>query len=143
MIRSFKEGDEVFLSALEQECFSEPWSRQSFLESFANGTVFLLFTEGEKVLGYAGIQTVLDEGYITNIAVTADARRRGVGKALIDGLKAVAEEKALSFITLEVRKSNIPAISLYEKTGFKNTGIRKNFYSAPAEDAIIMTLEGF
>ncbi len=143
MIREFRKGDEVFLAELERECFSEPWSETAFLESSKNSTVFLLYTEDGKVLGYAGLQIVLDEGYVTNIAVTKAARRKGIGLDLVAALKALAKTRSLSFISLEVRISNTPAISLYEKTGFKKMGIRKNFYSAPTEDAIIMTSEGF
>lgn len=143
MIRKYQSGDESFIADLEKECFSEPWSEKAVKESVLSGTEFILFEDNEKILGYAGIQIVLDEGYITNIAVTASARRQGVGSALVKALKELSKEKELSFISLEVRQSNTAAITLYDKLGFKTVGRRKNFYTAPIEDALIMTLEGF
>ena len=142
MIREFTLGDQKAIALLEEECFFEPWSEKAILESHGNSTLFLLFEEENKVLGYVGLQIVLDEGYITNVAVTKSARKRGVGSALISQLKEVAKEKGLIFISLEVRESNTAAIALYEKQGFKTVGKRKNFYSHPTEDGLIMTTEG-
>ena len=87
-----------------------------------------------------GCQTVLDEGYITNVAVSPDCRRQGIGRALIAELAERAKRAGLAFVTLEVRASNTPAIALYEGAGFKPVGVRKNFYTAPSEDAVLMTL---
>lgn len=143
MIREFIFGDQKAIALLEEECFITPWSERAILDSYNNSTLFLLFEEEGEILGYVGLQTVLDEGYITNVAVTKKARKRGVGSALISRLKEVAKEKGLRFISLEVRKSNTAAISLYEKQGFKAVGKRKNFYSHPTEDGLIMTTEGF
>lgn len=127
------------IAKLEKFCFSEPWSENAIIESFKSGTVFLVAVNGKKVLGYLGIKPVLDEGYITNVAVFPEYRRMGVAKALITALDSLARDKQLSFISLEVRESNAPAISLYEGFGYKNEGIRKNFYRDPKENAIIMT----
>ena len=85
-------------------------------------------------------QILLDEGYITNVAVSPDCRRQGVGRALIAALTAAARTQRLAFVTLEVRASNAPAIALYEGAGFVRVGVRKNFYAAPTEDAVLMTL---
>ena len=82
---------------------------------------------------------MLDEGYISNVAVHPDARRQGIGDALIDALAAKAAELELAFLTLEVRESNAPAIALYAKHGFHPVGKRKNYYDAPKEDAVLMT----
>lgn len=141
MIREFTLGDEKEISSLERECFSSPWSENAVLESYSSGTKFYLFEENGKILGYAGLQVVLGEGYVTNIAVTKLARGRGIGKALVDALIGYGEEQNLSFISLEVRESNIPAISLYKKCSFKDMGKRKNFYQNPREDANILTKE--
>lgn len=143
MIREFIFGDQKAIALLEEECFITPWSERAILDSYNNSTLFLLFEEEGEILGYVGLQIVLDEGYITNVAVTKKARKRGVGSALISRLKEVAKEKGLRFISLEVRKSNAAAIALYEKQGFKAVGKRKNFYSHPTEDGLIMTTEGF
>ena len=102
---------------------------------------FIVAEDGEGgVLGYAGLQVVLDEGYIDNIAVEEAARRHGVGDALLDVFCRFGQAH-LSFLTLEVRASNAPAIALYRKHGFQEAGRRKNYYQQPREDAIIMTRE--
>ena len=141
MIREFILGDQKGIAELERECFSSPWSENAVLESYEADTSFFVFLENEKILGYAGLQIVLDEGYVTNIAVTKEARGRGIGGALVEALVNFSKEKNLAFISLEVRESNIPAISLYKKFGFEDKGKRKAFYQSPTEDAIIMTKE--
>ncbi len=127
------------IAKLEKICFSTPWTEQGILESFEAGTKFFVCKKDEKVLGYVGISAILDEGYITNIAVFPEYRNSGVGTALIEYLFDFAKEKSLSFISLEVRESNLTAISLYQKFGFKTEGKRKSFYENPREDALIMT----
>ena len=88
-----------------------------------------------RVVGYMGLQILSGEGYVTNIAVLPEYRRQGIAQSLIE---SCAQNK-MDFITLEVRKSNLPAIKLYEKAGFENMGIRPRFYTEPEEDAVIMT----
>lgn len=127
------------IAKLEKICFSTPWSENALLEAFSNGTKFFVAEKGDKVLGYIGISCVIDEGYITNVAVFPEYRRQGVGKALIERVFSLARDEALSFVSLEVRESNIPAISLYHSLGFKQEGKRKNFYTNPEEDALILT----
>ena len=100
---------------------------------------FIATMDGGRVLGYVGLMYVLDEGYISNVAVHPEARRQGIGDALIDALAAKAAELELAFLTLEVRESNAPAIALYAKHGFHPVGKRKNYYDAPKEDAVLMT----
>ncbi len=139
MIRPYKRGDEVSIAALEKECFSEPWSAEAVNESAAEGVMFFVFEENGNIVGYVGLQTVLDEGYITNVAVSRDYRRRGIGKALIEALDQKADDIPLSFISLEVRESNTAAIFLYTSCGYENAGVRKGFYRNPRENAIIMT----
>ena len=85
------------------------------------------------------VQILLDEGYITNVAVLPEVRRLHVADALMDKLEEVSAAKGLSFITLEVRESNFPAISLYRKHGYETAGVRKNYYQSPSENALIMT----
>ena len=143
MIRTFEEKDAKAVALLEKECFSEPWSEKAILESYGNSTLFLVYEEEEKILGYAGLQIVLDECYVTHIAVTEKMRGLGIGSRLISALKSRAKQKGLRFISLEVRESNFAAISLYKKQGFVLVGKRRNFYTNPTEDGIIMTLEGF
>ncbi len=125
---------------LERECFSRPWSRES-LESELNNpnSVFLAALDGEKTVGYAGMSVIVDEGYIFNVAVTSAYRRRGVGSALIRELVTYGKKNNLCFITLEVRRSNLAAISLYSGFGFVKAGERRDYYSHPTENAVLMT----
>ena len=137
MIRYFKSGDEKIIAKIEKECFSCPWSESAVLDSAKNDCVFVLYEEDGIVKGYAGLQIVLDEGYITNVAVGPFFRRQGIASALMEELLKKLDK--LSFISLEVRESNLAAINLYTSLGFKEEGKRKNFYDAPKEDALIMT----
>lgn len=128
------------LARLERECFSHPWSRQSLAEELSNpSAVFLAAVEGESVLGYAGMHVVCGEGYIDNIAVFPYARRRGVGRGLVQALVNWMERHEGLFLTLEVRPSNEAALLLYRSSGFQEVGRRKRFYQDPEEDALLLT----
>lgn len=129
------------IEQLEKQCFSVPWSRQALISQLPDGMhIFIAaFDDDGNVLGYVGLMYVLDEGYISNVAVSPERRRLGIADRLISTLVERANEKNLSFVTLEVRQSNAPAIELYKKNGFSNVGLRKNYYSKPTEDAILMT----
>lgn len=131
--------DEV--AALERICFSQPWSKALLAGELDNeGSHFLVaVNDFGQVLGYAGAKFVCDEGYITNVAVFSQHRGNGIAKALLGSLIQAGRENRLKFISLEVRKSNTAAISLYEKLGFAEAGQRKGFYLNPKEDALIMT----
>lgn len=127
------------LAEIEKACFHAPWSADMLREELGKG-IFLVAEQDGAAVGYVGCQTVLDEGYITNVAVSPDCRRQGIGRALIAELTERAKRAGLAFVTLEARESNAPAITLYEGAGFRRVGVRKNFYTAPAEDAVLMTL---
>ena len=133
--------DEV--AELERICFSAPWSRNMLAEELDNAlSAFLVALDDEgKVVGYAGVQIILDEGYITNVAVRPECRRQGVAAKLLQVFLDFAKANKLAFLTLEVRASNYDAIALYGSRGFRSVGRRKNYYEHPKEDAIIMTLE--
>lgn len=126
-------------SILERECFSTPWTKDNILESMDNSTVFFKAVVNNKTVGYCGMQLTLSEGYITNVAVTSEYRGCGVASELLKSLFEYAKLKKLNLISLEVRVSNLPAISLYKKLGFLPLGERKNFYKSPRENALIMT----
>ncbi len=145
VVREMTESDIKEIAHLEKECFSEPWSENSLREELNNETArFYMLRDSASLLGYIGANNICNEVYITNVAVNSKHRGKGYGKALVNHLIKQSELERAFFITLEVRKSNENAISLYEKCGFKNVGERKNFYSKPTEDAIIYTyyLEG-
>jgi ribosomal-protein-alanine N-acetyltransferase len=129
---------------IEVECFADAWSEASFKEELANAlALYFVAVDGDKVAGYAGMWHVVTEGHITNVAVTGSYRRKGIGEALMEKLETVARELEMIGLTLEVRKGNRVARSLYDKLGFKAEGVRRRYYADNGEDAIIMwkTLE--
>ncbi len=126
---------------IEQQCFSLPWTEAMLrMQLQPDSHVFLTAETEGVVVGYVGMLYVLDEGYISNVAVRPDHRRRGVAEALLAALEARGRALMLSFLTLEVRERNAAAIALYEKRGYRIAGRRKNYYEKPTEDALIMTL---
>ncbi len=131
------------VAELERLCFSDPWSRRMLAEHLENECAATLVAQGEDgtVLGYAGLLVVLDEGYITNVAVRNEYRRQGIAGELLGVFRRFAEGNKLAFLTLEVRESNAAARALYAKYGYQEVGVRKNYYEHPKENAIIMTLE--
>lgn len=131
------------IAELERICFSVPWSRNMLAEELDNACAAFLAAvdETNRVVGYAGLMVVLDEGYITNVAVHPDFRRRGIAQKLLDVFENFAKANKLAFLTLEVRESNYGAIALYGSRGYRGVGRRKNYYEHPKEDAVIMTRE--
>ena len=131
------------VAELERICFSTPWSRNMLAEELENAlSAFLVaLDDGDNVVGYAGLQVILDEGSITNVAVRPDCRRQGIAGKLLQVFLDFARGNHLAFLTLEVRASNYDAIALYGSRGFREAGRRKNYYEHPREDAIIMTKE--
>ena len=165
LIREMSFEDIAQVVEIENDCFSLPWSEKSFIDSIVReDTLFLVCTESSSVVehkglkedaavereswdqrehvtqiaGYIGMYISYGEGNITNVAVSQECRKRGYGEALVLASKEKAKEKQVEKIFLEVRVSNTPAISLYEKMGFEKIGMRKNFYDYPKEDAYIM-----
>ncbi len=129
------------IAALERQCFSDPWSVEMLRPELPDDShEFLLAVEGEELLGYVGLMTVLDEGYLSNIAVSPEHRRQGIAEALLKALLMRARARKLAFVTLEVRAGNTPAQALYRKLGFTEVGVRRGYYEHPREDAVLMTL---
>lgn len=129
------------LAEIERLCFAKPWSAQGLRSELTNDTAHFFVAEQDgKAAGYIGLHIVCGEGYIANIAVHPDFRRRGAARLLLQTAEGFALAMQLSFLTLEVRKSNTAACSLYRSEGFQEMGVRKNFYTAPMEDALILTL---
>ncbi len=140
LIRDATDADIDRLEALERECFSLPWTREQLVSQLPdNMHVFLLAELHGETAGYVGMMQVVDEGYISNVAVAQEHRRRGIADALIGALLARCEARALAFVTLEVRRGNAPAIALYKKHGFVPVGERRDYYELPREDAVLMT----
>jgi len=138
---SITHGDATELSKLDKECFSVPWSKKSFYNEVDNDMAnYVIAKIDEKIIGYIGYWNVVGEGQITNVAVKCEYRRLGIGDALIKRAIISAETKGLYSLSLEVRQSNMAAISLYKKHGFTTVGQRKNYYTNPREDAVLMEL---
>ena len=127
------------VASIEEMSFSLPWSLESLELMLTEQASALVALEDGRVLGYVGMMCVLDEGQIINVAVHPDARRRGVGRSLMQAAEAYAKERGIVFLSLEVRESNIAARSLYSSLGWEKQGIRKGFYSHPVENACVMT----
>ena len=127
------------IAQLEKECFSEPWSENALSEELSNENSHFLVAVSDDVAGYIGVQEICGEAYITNVAVFGKYRKYGIGRALLKAACDGAKNRNCEFITLEVRESNVPAITLYESEGFEKAGVRKNFYSAPTENGVIYT----
>ena len=130
------------VAALEKQCFSEPWSKNSVASELSNPlSAWLVAMDGDALAGYVGSQSVMGESDMMNIAVDAHYRRQGIAQALVKELVAQLKEKGNHSLTLEVRISNQPAIALYEKLGFVQVGKRPNYYRNPKEDALILRKE--
>lgn len=141
-ISAMTSADIPKIHKLEALCFSSPWSEAALYDELENESArFLVCKIGDEVAGYVGSLCVLDECSITNVAVFPEFRRQSVGASLIKALCAIAKKEKITSIFLEVRKSNDAACKLYEKCGFSVCGERKNFYSAPTEDAYIMNIK--
>ena len=126
---------------IEAEVFSEPWSARALDDIFVHSdTVSALACETEQgiLAAYGGIECVLDEANIVNIATSPAYRRRGCASAVMSGLLQIAAEKGCRRVTLEVREHNGAAQALYRSFGFGSVGVRKRFYSLPTEDALVM-----
>lgn len=125
---------------LEMLCFSTPWSAGQLAESISMpGSHFLEAVSDGRLVGYIGFYRVLDEGFVTNLAVHPDFRRKGVGRALLRRLISDCESLGVRTVSLEVRESNAPAIALYLSEGFVVDGRRPRFYSRPTEDALLLS----
>lgn len=141
-IRQMKKEDILQLAELEKLCFSDPWSVSAFEYELKNLlSLWLVAADGETVAGYVGSQTVMDESDMMNIAVAPAYRRQGIAEQLIASLIEGLQQRQSHCLTLEVRVSNEPAISLYHKLGFLQVGRRPGYYRNPREDALILRKE--
>lgn len=140
-IREINKRDTKYLAELDKVCFAVPWSEQSFIDETENEMAYYYVATVEEIpVGYIGFWKVIDEGHITNIAVSPEYRRKGLASAMLEKVIKAAYDNNLYLLTLEVRKSNLAAQSLYAKYGFESLGERKNYYHLPTENAVIMTL---
>ncbi len=141
LIEDVQEQQLEQIEKIEKACFSLPWTIDQLrgqLKDTQHEFIAAMDERG-RILGYVGMMYVLDEGYISNVAVAPEHRRLGIADALISKLMERSACLELSFVTLEVRCSNSAAMALYKKHGFIPVGRRKNYYDFPREDAILMT----
>lgn len=130
------------VAALESQCFSAPWSENSISGELTNPlSLWLVAVDGQEVAGYVGSQSVLGEADMMNLAVSSKYRRQGIGRQLVCELVHRLQESCVHSLTLEVRASNEPAITLYHNLGFVQVGRRPNYYVNPKEDALILRKE--
>lgn len=138
-IESMTVDDISQVAEIERQIFSIPWSEKAFRDSMeSDNTIYIVAKENNSVAGYAGMYLSFEEGNITNVAVNPLSRRKGIGEKIVRDILNRAYEKGVRDVFLEVRETNSVAIALYEKIGFKEEGIRKNFYDKPRENALIM-----
>lgn len=141
VLTKMTEAHTHYVAEIENACFSKPWSLQSIQNELQNNNAyFWVAILDSKVIGYCGMHNALDEWYIANIAVLPEYQGNGLGTILTKQLVDYAQKQKGAFITLEVRPSNHTAVNIYSKLGFEKLGLRKNFYSSPIEDGLIMTL---
>jgi ribosomal-protein-alanine N-acetyltransferase len=140
VLRSVTEQDVDGVVALEKQCFAHPWSRDGVLSELKkeNGCFVSAFS-GKTLVGYGSLVLTCGVGYINNVAVDESYRRQGIADELLLSLEEFCLSRQAESMTLEVRESNLPAISLYEKHGYQMEGCRKNFYRDPTENGLIMT----
>lgn len=137
---TYEHIDDVVI--IENECFSVPWSHRGFEDSLnSKYAKFFVAKFDEKIVGYIGLYLAGDAGDITNVAVLSQYRRKGIAGRLIEKVIMYAKENNIRVVNLEVRPSNTSAISLYTKYDFKEIGRRRNFYTKPTEDALLMQRE--
>ena len=141
-IRKMTDREVPQVAELEKLCFSQPWSEKSVAGELDNPlALWLVAMEGDRLAGYVGSQTVMDETDMMNLAVAPQFRRQGVGETLVNALTASLKELGSRCLTLEVRDSNGPARALYAKLCFVEVGRRRGYYRDPREDALILRKE--
>lgn len=136
-----QESDLDTVAALEAAAFSRPWQKTDFADALKDPNYLYYVAEQDgQVIATAGLILSIDEADLTNVTTAEACRGRGIAKDLLEALMQAAKEQGIVAFTLEVRAGNAAAIALYEKLGFVCEGRRKNFYTAPVEDALIYWL---
>ncbi len=146
-LRPMRADDLSRVVEIEETGFRNPWSRELLERELGHAwSTILLAVEleeagAERILGYVVFWLVHDEVHVLNIATALEARRRGVGRALMCAAHEHGRRRGAALATLEVRRSNAPAIELYRSLGYRHVGVRPNYYQEEGEDAIVMVLD--
>ncbi len=142
--RAARQEDLARVVEIEKDGFKHPWSHELLARELGHAwsRVLLAIEPGpagsEAVVGFVVFWLVHDEVHVLNIATATEARRRGIGRALMDAAEEDGRRRGARLSTLEVRRSNAPAISLYGSLGYRQIGVRRNYYAEEKEDAIVM-----
>ncbi|MBS4960396.1 MAG: ribosomal protein S18-alanine N-acetyltransferase [Clostridiales bacterium] len=127
------------VAEIEKECFTIAWTKEDFDREMKNNMAYYFVAESEgKIVGYAGLWHVVNEGQITNVAVLEEYRKQGIGAAFMEAFIDLAKRLEMIGLTLEVKISNLEAQRLYTRYGFRPEGFRKHYYQDTGEDAVIM-----
>lgn len=140
--RPMTEDDVDEIMRIEPHIYSHPWSHGNFIDSLRSGYASWVLLSGDEIIGYSLMMMVLDEAHLLNLSITKSHQKRGLGRLLLEHMIAVAKRHGAANMFLEVRPSNISAISLYENIGFNEMAIRRGYYPAQQgrEDAVLMGL---
>lgn len=139
-IQQMNDTTAAAVADLEARCFSVPWSREAIRKELSNPwAIWLTAMEGDRLLGYLGVQYGPDGGDIMSVATAPEARRMGVAASLLEEMALQLKGQGLKWLTLEVRLSNAPALALYAHQGFTQVGRRPRYYQNPREDALLLT----
>ena len=138
-MRPASRADLPELARLEQRAFTDPWSEAQLLEAFGwSGSVMLVAEDAGRITGYVLARSIVDEGEILSIATDPDLRRAGIGRTLLAAATATLEARGVRSLWLEVRTSNAPARAMYAAAGFVESGVRRDYYRDPVEDALVL-----
>ena len=142
-IRAMTLEDLPSVMRIENTCFSDAWSEQSFRDDLGNENYcYLAATVEDQLVGYCGYLKAIDTADIVNVAVDPDFQRKGIGGLMLEALMDHGIRNGVSVFFLEVRMTNETAVRLYRKAGFEQIGVRKKYYTDPVEDALIFTWAG-
>jgi [ribosomal protein S18]-alanine N-acetyltransferase len=143
LVRKAKPADIDPVYYIKQEQFSNPWKKQLFYDELDHDIAFFYVTEdtaSHEIIGYIIFWIIQETMELHDIAVIEKYKKKGIGSQLLDFMMEIARARQVEEIFLEVRQSNTPAITLYEKYHFKRIDVRKNYYTEPVEDAAIYAL---
>lgn len=139
IIREMQEEDAVFLAELENSIFNMNTKPGSLAdECRRDNSVYVVACEGDSIIGYCTIIASFETADLCNIAVKEDYRKQHIAEMIFEYAVKKCRAKSVERILLEVRESNIPAICFYDKMDFEKIGMRKNYYSNPSENALIL-----
>ncbi|MES2637057.1 MAG: ribosomal protein S18-alanine N-acetyltransferase [Pseudomonadota bacterium] len=141
-LRPMQMADLDAVMAIEPTIYTHPWTRGNFSDSLNSGYSAWVLEANQHMIGYALLMMILDEAHLLNLSVAKDQQKQGLGQYLLEHMLQIAKNHKASNIFLEVRPSNISAIALYEKLGFCEMAVRRNYYPAydGREDAVLMGL---